>query len=140
MIVVAVDIGSTWTKGAAFAVDADEHVRLLDRAACPTTVHDLEEGFMHVFRALVPDDPLGRLRNGALRLQYSSSAKGGLAVAAIGLVSMGVLLEFVQGAATTYRMADPADALANALGVALGLSTALSPWRDALLRWSGGRG
>lgn len=86
MIVVAVDIGSTWTKGAAFAVDADEHVRLLDRAACPTTVHDLEEGFMHVLRALVPDDPLGRLRNGALRLQYSSSAKGGLAVAAIGLV------------------------------------------------------
>ncbi len=63
-----------------------------------------------------------------------------LLVAAIGLVSMGVLLEFVQGAATTYRMADPADALANALGVALGLSTALSPWRDALLRWSGGRG
>ena len=46
----------------------------------------------------------------------------------------------MQGAATTYRMADPADALANALGVALGLSTALSPWRDALLRWSGGRG
>ena len=33
MIVVAVDIGSTWTKGAAFEVDADEHVRLLDRAA-----------------------------------------------------------------------------------------------------------
>ena len=86
MIVVAVDIGSTWTKGAAFAVDAGEHVRLLDRAACPTTVHDLEEGFIHVLRALVPDDPLGQLHNGMLRLQYSSSAKGGLAVAAIGLV------------------------------------------------------
>ena len=54
MIVVAVDIGSTWTKGAAFAVDADEHVRLLDRAACPTTVRDLEEGFMRVLRTLVP--------------------------------------------------------------------------------------
>ena len=75
----------------------------------------------------------------AAAVQVFRSGRAGL-VAAIGLVSMGVLLEFVQGAATTYRMADPADALANALGVALGLSTALSPWRDALLRWSGGRG
>lgn len=63
-----------------------------------------------------------------------------LAFAAVGLVSMGVLLEFAQGAMTTYRQADPADALANSLGVLLGLSTALSPWRDALLRWSARRG
>ena len=61
-----------------------------------------------------------------------------LAVAA-GLVAMGVLLEFAQGAMTTYRQADPADALANAVGVLLGLATALTPVRDALLRWSGRR-
>ena len=44
------------------------------------------------------------------------------------------------GGVIRYHRADAQDALANALGVALGLSTALSPWRDALLRWSGGRG
>jgi hypothetical protein len=47
---------------------------------------------------------------------------------------MGVALEFAQGAFTVTRMADPADALANAVGVALGLLTVFAPWRDALLR------
>ena len=45
----------------------------------------------------------------------------------------GIALEFAQGAFTATRMADPADAMANAAGVALGLLTALTPWRDALL-------
>ena len=60
-----------------------------------------------------------------------------LLLAGAGLALAGVLLELAQGALTTYRQADPADALANSLGVLLGLSTALLPWRDALLRWSG---
>lgn len=60
-------------------------------------------------------------------------------IAGIGLVMMGIALEFAQGALTTTRMADPFDALANALGVALGLSTAFMPWRDALLRSGGWR-
>ncbi|AKC86522.1 hypothetical protein [Pseudoxanthomonas suwonensis] len=51
-----------------------------------------------------------------------------------GLVLMGVALEFAQGALTATRQADPADALANTVGVALGLLTALTPWRDALSR------
>lgn len=55
-------------------------------------------------------------------------------LAGAGLVLLGVLIELAQGALTTTRMADAADALANAVGVALGLATALTPWRDLLLR------
>lgn len=60
--------------------------------------------------------------------------------AGLGLVLMGVALEFAQGALTATRMADPADALANTAGVLLGMATALAPWRDALLRHEPGRG
>lgn len=62
-----------------------------------------------------------------------------LSVAA-GLVLMGGLLELAQGALTSTRMADPADALANALGVGLGMLTVLTPWRDVLLRRERGHG
>lgn len=54
-----------------------------------------------------------------------------------GLVLMGVGIEFAQGALTVTRMADPADAVANTIGVLAGLATALTPWRDLLLRWRG---
>ncbi|KAF1697138.1 VanZ family protein [Pseudoxanthomonas koreensis] len=57
-----------------------------------------------------------------------------LLLAGLGLVLMGVLLEFAQGALTATRQADPADALANTLGVLLGLLTVLTPWRDLLPR------
>ncbi|RRN59498.1 VanZ family protein [Pseudoxanthomonas sp. SGNA-20] len=57
--------------------------------------------------------------------------------AGIGLVLMGVALEFAQGALTQTRMADPADALANTAGVLLGLGTRLTRWRDLLLRRGG---
>lgn len=85
MIVACLDIGSTWTKGVAFRV-AGAEVSLLGRASRPTTVSNLAEGFVAVLQDCVPGDPLSMLRSGGLRLQYSSSAKGGLAVAAIGLV------------------------------------------------------
>jgi VanZ family protein len=52
----------------------------------------------------------------------------------MGLVLLGVLLEVAQGALTVTRQADPLDALANALGVGLGLLTVFTPWRDALPR------
>ena len=58
-------------------------------------------------------------------------------LAGLGLVLLGIGLELAQGAFTATRMADPADALANAAGVALGLLTVRTPWRDALL---GGQG
>lgn len=85
MIVAAIDIGSTWTKGATFRVDGDD-VELLDRAVQPTTVSNLADGFFAVLKACTASDPLPLIRSGELQLQYSSSAKGGLAVAAIGLV------------------------------------------------------
>ena len=63
-----------------------------------------------------------------------------LLLAGVGLVLMGVLLEFAQGGLTATRQADPFDALANTVGVLLGLATAATPLRDVLLRWSGRRG
>lgn len=55
--------------------------------------------------------------------------------AAVGLIAMGIALEFAQGAYTTQRMQDPFDALANTLGVLAGLTIMLTPLRDALLRF-----
>lgn len=60
--------------------------------------------------------------------------------AGLGLVLLGIGLEHAQGALTTTRMADPADALANTLGVIAGLGTRLTPWRDLLLRFERRRG
>lgn len=55
-----------------------------------------------------------------------------LSLAAVGLVALGIGVEFAQGY-TAYRSSDPADAAANTLGVLLGMATALTPWRDLLL-------
>lgn len=54
--------------------------------------------------------------------------------AGVGLVLLGIGLEYAQGALTDTRMQDPADALANTLGVIAGLATRLTPARDVLLR------
>lgn len=56
-----------------------------------------------------------------------------LSLAAVGLTVLGIGVEIAQGY-TAYRSSDPADALANTLGVVLGMATALTPWRDLLLR------
>ncbi|GAA4088824.1 hypothetical protein ACFFOS_10695 [Nocardioides kongjuensis] len=55
-----------------------------------------------------------------------------LAVAAA-LVLLGIGLEIAQGTLTTDRMMDWRDAVANALGVGLGLLTSRTRMRDALL-------
>ena len=55
--------------------------------------------------------------------------------AGLGLVLMGIGLEYAQGALTDTRMMDRWDALANTLGVIAGLGTRLTRWRDALLRF-----
>ena len=57
----------------------------------------------------------------------------------IALALLGIGLEFAQGALTSTRTMDAADALANTLGVLVGLATSLTPWRDALLRFEPGR-
>lgn len=55
-----------------------------------------------------------------------------LVLHAIFLVLMGVSLEFLQG--MTGRWFEYADMGANGLGVLLGAATAMTPWRDLLLR------
>lgn len=50
------------------------------------------------------------------------------------LVLMGIGLEVLQAKMALGRMLDRNDALANTIGVLLGLATSLTPWRDALLR------
>lgn len=55
--------------------------------------------------------------------------------AGIGLVLLGIGVEYAQGALTADRVADVRDALANTLGVIVGLGTRLTPWRDALLKF-----
>lgn len=56
-----------------------------------------------------------------------------LLLAGGGLVLLGIGVEFAQGM-TAYRSPDAYDALANTVGVLLGMVTALTPWRDVLLR------
>lgn len=59
------------------------------------------------------------------------------ALAAFGLVALGMSLEGAQSALTASRLADPADMVANTLGVAVGwgagrvLAARWQPWRAA---------
>jgi len=55
-------------------------------------------------------------------------------LSAIGLISLGIAMEFAQGYLTINRMMDWHDALANAMGVGLGLCLALLPWQTFLIR------
>lgn len=87
MLTVSVDIGSTWTKGAVFEVGSDDHVELKNYALSPTTTHHLADGFFTVLNQILNvSDARPLLASGKLDINYSSSAKGGLAVAALGLV------------------------------------------------------
>ncbi|WP_297180706.1 VanZ family protein [Thermomonas sp.] len=51
------------------------------------------------------------------------------------LVFLGIGLEYLQGAMAMGRAADRMDALANTVGVLIGLATAFTPLRDLLLRF-----
>ncbi len=84
--ILALDIGSTWTKGAVFLPD---HGRLVVQreGAVPTTTDDLCRGFWSVCEGLVPGaaaDPERLLA--MVELAYTSSARGGLSIAASGIV------------------------------------------------------
>ena len=67
------------------------------------------------------------------------ATRRGWLLAALGLVALGIGLEFAQGALTDYRLRDPRDAFANTLGVLLGLGVAMTRmqgWLQALdRRW-----
>lgn len=75
---------------------------------------------------------LGYFLLAAAAVQLFGSRRA-LSLAAMGLIGLGIGIEFAQGY-TAYRSSDPADALANTLGVLLGMATAVTPWRDLLLR------
>jgi VanZ family protein len=72
----------------------------------------------------------GLLAAGAVQLYASRRA---LWRAGVGLVLLGIALEFAQGALTTTRQMDWHDALANSVGVLAGMATVLTPLRDVLL-------
>jgi VanZ family protein len=72
----------------------------------------------------------GALAVGAVQL---FATRAGLLRAAVGLVALGVALELAQEAFTQTRMLDPRDAVANTLGVLLGMLVARTPLRDLLL-------
>jgi VanZ family protein len=97
--------------------------------------------------SLMPPAPLPELPSGGDKVEhflaYGLLAMGAVQLfatraawllLAVGLVAMGVGLEYAQGAYTDNRMQDPFDALANTLGVIAGLATAWTPLRDAWLR------
>lgn len=57
----------------------------------------------------------------------------------IGLVALGIAIEFAQAAFTATRAMEAWDVVADALGVLAGLATSLTPLRDVLLRIDGRR-
>jgi uncharacterized protein (TIGR01319 family) len=77
-LLLSVDIGSTYTKGGLFSLEGEE-LRLVGRAARPTTVDDLGRGFAEVRAAVLAGRPAG------VPVFWSSSARGGLKIAAVGL-------------------------------------------------------
>ncbi len=77
---LSVDIGSTFTKGALFVPQGDDFA-LKAQAAVPTTVDDLSRGYDQVEAAL--KEAAGP--DGIGRAWFSSSARGGLKIAAVGL-------------------------------------------------------
>ena len=62
------------------------------------------------------------------------ATRAALLRAAVFLVALGVGIEVAQDVLTTTREMDAMDALANTCGVVLGMLSALTPMRDALLR------
>ena len=86
--VLTIDIGSTYTKGALIDLSGRS---IIARASTPTTVDHLPRGVARVLHGLLPDRiaaGLDDLDGASLDLpaHLSCSAKGGLKVAAVGLV------------------------------------------------------
>lgn len=82
-LLLSVDIGSTYTKGGLFALEGEE-LRLVGREIVPTTVDDLGRGFSGVREAVLSRHARGATAS-AIPVYWSSSARGGLKIAAVGL-------------------------------------------------------
>ncbi|MGQ9801450.1 MAG: methylaspartate mutase accessory protein GlmL [Candidatus Saccharicenans sp.] len=85
--IISLDLGSTWTKGGLFVL-GEKGLRLEKRIAVPTTQDNLVRGFSQALAGLLQKDKDTPLRalTGQAEIYFSSSAKGGLRIAAIGLV------------------------------------------------------
>jgi VanZ family protein len=84
----------------------------------------------------VPDsDKLGHLLAYATLSAWAVmlfATRRGWVLAALALVALGIGMEFAQGALTDYRLRDPRDAVANTLGVLLGLGVAMTRMQGLL--------
>lgn len=60
-----------------------------------------------------------------------------LVAVAFGLLALGIGIELAQGLLTTTRDMDAADVVADSVGIAAGLSVALTPLRNLLLHIAG---
>lgn len=76
---IAIDLGSTRTKGALFR-SREGKLQVMAREEGDTTTGDLQEGFFSVLEALASRS-LGKTG-----IAYSSSARGGLSICAVGIV------------------------------------------------------
>ena len=83
--IISVDIGSTWTKAARFRLHEDYFV-VEKRVAVPTTTEHLPEGFFAALKSVAPEIDRVKAEPEEIKLYFSSSARGGLKVAVIGLV------------------------------------------------------
>ena len=83
---LSIDIGSTYTKGALFGYDehSNKPLELLAREVTSTTVDCLPRGFEVVASSLRRSLPAGASAD--VPVYFSSSAKGGLAIFALGIV------------------------------------------------------
>ena len=60
-----------------------------------------------------------------------------LLLVGLGLLALGIGIEFAQALFTTTRAMEAADVVADTVGIVVGLSVALTPLRDLLLRIAG---
>ena len=83
--IFSIDIGSTYTKGIKISLGNGGFVETY--VVTPTTIDDLSKGFCSVLATLaeVPNSSIEELTKGR-EIRFSSSAKGGLKIVAIGLV------------------------------------------------------
>ncbi len=98
--------------------------------------------------SLGPPPPLPELPSGTDKIEHALAyallafgavqifdSRSTCAVAGVALVIIGIGIEFAQGAFTVDRLRDPFDAIANAIGVLIGLASRATPARDWLLRF-----
>ncbi|OGS35732.1 MAG: hypothetical protein A2293_03880 [Elusimicrobia bacterium RIFOXYB2_FULL_49_7] len=80
-MVMGLDIGSTWTKGALFSFSTDGPATLLTRLQIATPIENLYHGFSKIKKGLMCE-----VGTQPVPCYVTSSARGGLKVAAIGVV------------------------------------------------------